>query len=148
MPQNTTQESTSLIIPYLCYEDVAAALDWLAVAFGFREHLRHPGPNGRIDHAEMRIGHSAIMLGGPGPDYRNPKRRARVRKYVEVVVYVDDVDEHFRRAKAAGAAIISEPKDEPYGIRGYRAEDLEGHVWDFAQQIRDVAPEEWGAITA
>jgi uncharacterized glyoxalase superfamily protein PhnB len=62
-----------------------------------------------------------------------------------VHAYVDDVDAHFERAKAAGATMLSEPEDTPWGDRHYRVEDLEGHRWMFAQHVRDVAPEEWGA---
>jgi uncharacterized glyoxalase superfamily protein PhnB len=65
-----------------------------------------------------------------------------------VHVYVEDDDEHFEQVKAAGATIISEPRDEPYGDRRYDAEDLEGHRWSFAQHVRDVAARDWGATEA
>jgi uncharacterized glyoxalase superfamily protein PhnB len=63
-------------------------------------------------------------------------------------VYVNDVDEHFERAKAAGAEIAEEPADQKYGDRRYTAKDPEGHHWFFATHVRDVAPEEWGAEVA
>ena len=128
------------ITPYLYYEDVAGALAWLSRAFGFRERLRMPGPDGRIVHAEMDLGGAVIMMGHPGPDYRNPKRLGQVTQ--NVYVYVDDVDAHFRQARAAGASIREEPKDQFYGDRRYGAEDPEGHHWFFAQHMRDVAPED------
>jgi uncharacterized glyoxalase superfamily protein PhnB len=65
-----------------------------------------------------------------------------------VLVYVDDVDGHFARAKEGGATILSEPKDQAFGDRHYRAEDLEGHRWMFSQRIQDVAAEDWGAVEA
>jgi uncharacterized glyoxalase superfamily protein PhnB len=65
-----------------------------------------------------------------------------------VHVYVDDVDAHFERARAAGATILEEPADQPYGDRRYAAEDPEGHQWFFAQHVRDLAPEDWGAVAA
>ena len=142
MPQNPP-EGAPRIAPYLLYEDVSAALTWLATAYGFRERLRVPGADGSIAHAEMHLADGLVMLGHPGPDYRNPKRLGHATQITHV--YVDDVDEHFRRAREAGATILSEPEDQPYGDRRYDAEDLEGHRWSFAQHVRDVAPEDWGA---
>ena len=81
-----------------------------------------------------------VMMGHPGPDYKNPKRLGGVTQMV--YVYVDDVDKHFAVAKAAGAHILSEPADQFYGDRTYGAEDPEGHQWSFAQHVRDVAPED------
>ena len=134
------------ITPYLLYEDVPAALDWLATAFGFRERLRYTGSDGTVNHAEMELGDGVIMLGDPGGDFRGPKGLGGVT--VIVHVYVDDVDEHYRRARDAGARILRELEDQAYGDRRYDVEDLEGHHWSFAQQIRSVAREEWGAETA
>ena len=84
-----------------------------------------------------------IMMGYPGPDYESPKRTGKVSQLTHV--YVDDVDKHFEHAKGSGATIIRELEDQPYGDRSYGAADLEGHHWFFAQHIRDVPPEEWGA---
>lgn len=133
------------IAPYLLYEDVASMLDWLARAFGFEERLRYAGPDGAVTHAEMTFGDGHLMLGDPGPDFRSPKRLGAFT--VLVHVYVDDVDEHCRRAREAGATILAEPADQPYGDRRYDAEDPEGVRWSFAQHVREVAPEEWGATT-
>ena len=133
-------EDTPRVSPYLLYEDVASALVWLADAFGFRERMRIPGPDGSVGHAEMELADGVIMLGCPGPDYQNPKHAGHVTQ--EQYVYVDDVDAHFARAKAAGATILEEPADQFYGDRRYRAVDPEGHHWSFAQHIRDVAPED------
>jgi PhnB protein len=137
---------TQRITPYLCYEDVDAALDFLSRAFGFEEVLRFNGPEGYVNHAEMRLGDGAIFLGDPGDQYRNPKRLGQ--DTVGIHVYVDDVDAHFARAQAAGAEIIQAPSDQEYGDRRYDAVDPEGHRWFFAQHVRTVAPEEWGATLA
>jgi uncharacterized glyoxalase superfamily protein PhnB len=128
------------ITPYLYYEDVAQALSWLSEAFGFRERMRMPGPDGSIQHAELELADGVIMLGCPGPDYRNPKRLSAVTQ--NIYVYVDDVDKHFERAKRAGARILQEPADQFYGDRRYGAVDPEGHEWYFATHVRDVAPED------
>ena len=135
MPK-TPPDGYTTVTPYLYYEDVAAAMDWLARAFGFQEKMRMAGPDGAIMHAEMTIGdNGVIMLGTPGPDYKNPKNAGHQSH--GLYVYVPDVDEHFARAKAAGANITAEPEDQFYGDRRYTAEDPEGHGWFFATNIRD-----------
>jgi PhnB protein len=131
------------ITPYLLYEDVASALDWLRDAFGFEEVLRFEAESGEVNHAEMRIGGDSLYLGDPGGDYRSPKQLGQRSSLVHV--YVDDVDAHFERAKAAGAEIELEPTDQPYGDRRYDAYDLEGQLWSFATRGKEVPPEEWGA---
>ncbi len=131
------------VTPYLLYEDVAQALDWLRDAFGFEEVLRFEGESGEVNHAELRIGGESVYLGDPGEEYRNPKRLGTRTALVHV--YVDDVDAHFERAKAAGAEIEREPTDQPYGDRRYDAYDPEGQLWSFATRGKEVPPEEWGA---
>lgn len=134
------------VTPYLLYENVPVALDWLTAAFGFKERLRFTDPEGQVTHAEMVVGDDAeIMLGHPGPDYANPKRGTGVTVFVHV--YVDDVEAHFERAKAAGAEVLTIPQDKPYGDRSYDCADPEGHRWTFAQHVRDVPPDEWGATS-
>jgi uncharacterized glyoxalase superfamily protein PhnB len=142
----TMTDSTQTITPYLLYEDVAAALDFLDRAFGFREGLRVTGDEGFVSHAEAWLADGAIYLGDPGDDYKNPKRLGQ--ETVGLYVLVDDVDAHYERAKAAGAEILAEPEDQEYGDRRYTARDPEGHYWFFAQQIRRPAPEEWGATVS
>jgi PhnB protein len=140
MTQNPP-EGFPRITPYLLYEDVAGALDWLGRAFGFQERMRFADKGGTVTHAEMTFADGVIMLGFPGPDYRSPKRLGEDTQLVHV--YVDDVDEHFAQAKGLGATIISELEDQTYGDRRYIAEDPEGHRWTFSQHVRDVAPGEW-----
>jgi PhnB protein len=135
------------ITPYLAYEDADAAIDWLTKAFGFSETLRSTGEDGKVNHAELELEGGSIMLGAPGGDYQGPKRSGGA-KHIFVHAYVEDVDAHYERAKAAGANILAAPADQEYGDRRYQVEDLDGHVWFFAQRIRDVDPAEWGATTA
>jgi uncharacterized glyoxalase superfamily protein PhnB len=137
---------TQIVTPYLLYEDVGAALDWLDRAFGFRETLRYAGDDGVISHAEMRRGEGEINLGHPGPDYQSPHRHGHAT--VMISVEVEDVDAHFAQARDAGAE-ASEPGDRPYGHRSYMAKDLEGHSWSFFTPVEaEVAPEDWGAVRA
>jgi uncharacterized glyoxalase superfamily protein PhnB len=133
------------VVPILVYEDVAAALDFLTRAFGFKERLRAEY-GGSINHAQMDVGEGSIMIGKQGGPFRAPQDSSTVSQYA--TVHVENVDAHFARAKAAGAAILKEPQDMPFGVRQYTAKDLGGHWWTFSQNIRDVAPEEWGARLA
>jgi uncharacterized glyoxalase superfamily protein PhnB len=120
------------ISPYLYYEDGAAAMDWLIEAFGFEEDMRMTSDEGRLEHGQLKLGDQIVMLGEPGPQYENPKKRGGATAGVHV--YVDDVDAHYEQTKAAGAEIHMEPTDQPYGDRRYDAEDPEGHNWFFAQR--------------
>jgi uncharacterized glyoxalase superfamily protein PhnB len=132
------------IIPYLLYEDVAATVEWLTRAFGLEEHGdRYTGDDGRVNHAAMKIGDGIVMMGCPGADYKNPKQLGQITQ--QLYIFVEDVDAHCARARAAGAEIVREPADQFYGDRQYGAKDPEGHCWFFAQHIRDVSPEEMRA---
>jgi PhnB protein len=128
----------------LSYENGVAAMEWLENAFGFRECTRMLGSDGRLAHGEMEVGNGLIMLASPTPDYESPKHHRQtceqMRKWSTVpwiidgvLVYVDNLDLHFARAKAAGATILSEIEDGPPGRR-YRAEDIEGHRWFFLER--------------
>jgi uncharacterized glyoxalase superfamily protein PhnB len=141
-------EGMPQIIPMMAYEDVPAALEWLARAFGFREReaARFTDQEGRITHAEMELGEGVIMLANPTPFYQSPKHHAETcesaRKWSSVPyvidgahVFVEAVDDHFARAREAGATMLSEPEDQPYGERVYRTADPEGHRWMFGQPI-------------
>ncbi len=139
MPTNPP-EDTPRISPYLLYEDCNAALEFLSNAFGFQERMRIPGPNDAVVHAEMEYLGGVIMMGWPGPDYQSPKTCGHVTQ--NQYIYVDDVDEHFAHAKQAGAEILEEPADQFYGDRRYGAADPDGHVWYFAQRVRDVSLDE------
>ena len=138
--------STPSVVPMISYEDGIAALEWLRKAFGFRETARLTTPDGKLSHGEMQAGKGLIMLASPTPEYRGPKHHREVceqaRKWSTVpwiidgvLVYVDDLDQHFKRAKAAGAMILSEIEEGSPGRR-YRAEDLEGHRWFFFETDR------------
>lgn len=123
------------ITAYLYYEDVAGALKFLSKAFGFRKHgIQMKGPDGQLNHAAMKLGDDVIMMGYPGPKYKNPKRLGQATQ--SLYVNVEDVDNHFQRARKAGAKILEEPKDTFYGARRYGAEDPEGHQWYFAHEIK------------
>jgi uncharacterized glyoxalase superfamily protein PhnB len=128
------------VIPMIAYENGPAAMDWLARAFGFRERDRRV-ENGRLTHGEMDTGAGVVMMATPSPHYHGPKHHREeceiARSWHNVpyvidgyLVYVDDIDAHFERARREGATILSDLEVGQEGKR-YRAEDIEGHRWMF-----------------
>src|SRR5580698_6263882 len=110
------------VTPYLYYLDVDAALGWLTRAFGWTETSRANGPDGRPFHAELAVGSDgALLMGCPGPNYRNPKQLGQTTQ--SLYVRVSNVDEVFARATAAGAKVIEAPADQEYGDRRCGVED-------------------------
>ncbi|MGH8256268.1 MAG: VOC family protein [Steroidobacteraceae bacterium] len=126
--------ASARITPYLLYEDLEGAVTWLAKAFGFRERHRQAGPDGRITHAEMALAEDGmILMGYPGPQYRNPKHLGQQTQ--SLYVRIENLDQSFERAVQCGATILEQPADQPYGDRRFGVEDPEGHRWYFAQRI-------------
>jgi len=127
------------VTPYLLYEDVDEALNFLTKAFGMRRtgaQLR--GTDGRLNHTAVKCGSSVIMMGRPGRGYRNPKHLGQSTQ--SLYINVTSVDRHFQRARKAGATILEEPTVTGYGDRRYGVADPEGHQWYFAQVIRRRRP--------
>ena len=131
-----------ILLPHIVYQDVGKAIVWLAKAFGFREHYRYGEP-GAPNGAQMYLGNAWIMLRGPGQGEASPAQLGYGTQ--SLTVFVEDVDAHFEKAKAAGAKIVEELNETAYGERQYGAEDLDGHHWLFSRHARNVSPEEWGA---
>jgi uncharacterized glyoxalase superfamily protein PhnB len=121
----------SNIYPCLIYDDAPAAIEWLCRAFGFTKRLVVPGPDGTVMHSELSLGPGVIMVGSPKPDEGRVGPRGLPAVSQALCVQIDDPDAHFARAKAAGAVILRELRDEDYGSRGYMAKDPEGHEWYF-----------------
>ena len=129
------------IVPSITYADLPRAIEWLRRVFGFRERaaarLTWPGggmtwfeAGGGLFHVSTLDESWGEPAGPAGPGF--------VMK-----VYVDDLDDHFVRARAEGATIISEPQDGFWGGRTYRALDHEGHRWEISQRGRDLAAARW-----
>jgi len=125
-------------IASIIYRDQRAALLWLEKAFGFDVAGVFTDSKGEIAHAEMSHGDGVIMIGNEFADWtRSPaslggKNTQRLHVHLE-----SGIDEHCARARAAGAKIVLEPVDQFYGARTYVAQDLDGHHWTFAQQVRN-----------
>ncbi len=120
------------IIPTLRYRNATAAIEWLCSAFGFERHLVVPGEGDQIVHAQLVCSAGMIMLGSAGHDefdklQKPPSELGGVGSQSPYII-VDDADAHYARAKAAGAVIAYEIRDEDYGGRGYSCQDLEGHL--------------------
>jgi uncharacterized glyoxalase superfamily protein PhnB len=129
------------VIPVLVYPDVREAVAWLSSAFGFVERTRI----GESHRAQMSIGTGgAMIVADVGGEWRPPEPGAHTHV---IKVRVDDVDARYEQALAQGAQVLQAPIDREYGERECTIEDLAGHRWEFAQTIRDVAPEEYGCKT-
>jgi uncharacterized glyoxalase superfamily protein PhnB len=126
----------------LYYEDAPAAIEWLGKAFGFRTRLEVEGGDGTIVHSEIELGDGLVMVASPTEPWRKSPRSLGGANTQSLFVYVDDVDAHCARARAAGARILTEPSNRDYGEfedRTYGAEDCEGHRWWFGQRVRGGA---------
>ncbi len=128
--------------PYLVVQNAASAIEFYKKAFGAEELMRLASPDGKIGHAEIKIGDSPIMLADEFPEmgYRGPQ--ALGGSPVSIMLYVEDVDARFNQAIAAGAKVKRPVKDEFYGDRAGNLEDPFGHVWTIATHKEDVSPEE------
>jgi len=124
-------------ITLLVYKDIAAAHDWLVRVFGLGPGRIDRDEQSRAVHGELRAGDGVIWLHGEQEDDQFQLRSPRSLGVATATtaVMVDDVDAHCRRAKAAGAVVVQEPVDQPYGYRLYSAKDLEGHFWSFMKPL-------------
>jgi len=128
--------------PYLIVKGAAQGIEFYKKAFGATELFRMAGPDGRIGHAEIKIGDSVIMLADEAPEmgYRSP--RSLGGSAVSTMLYVQDVDDCFDRAVEAGAKVQRPLANQFYGDRSGTVEDPFGHVWTIATHVEDVPPDE------
>lgn len=130
------------------YDDAKQAIDWLCKAFGFEVRLLVEGDGGRIEHSELTYGGGMVMVGSATADkaqkfpYRKSPGQAGGANTQNMMLYVDDVEAHCARARAAGATITMDLETHDYGEdhwtdRGYECRDLGGHHWWFYQRLRD-----------
>jgi PhnB protein len=135
-------ENYQRVTPYLVVKGASAAIDYYQKVFGATVHGRMDAPGGMVGHAELMIGGSMIMLADefPGMGFRGPK--AIGGSPVSLMLYVENVDEVFKRALEAGARQVRPVADQFYGDRMGTLEDPFGHVWTIGSHIEDVSPEE------
>jgi PhnB protein len=132
--------------PHLIVSPCSEALDFYAKAFGAKVLMTMPGPDGRIMHAEMKIGDSIVMCSDememPGaPNTRKTPKNAGATTG-GVMLYLKDVDTFFEKAVGAGATSVMPPSDQFWGDRYGQIEDPFGHVWALATHLRDMTPRE------
>jgi len=139
----------SVLTSSVAYQDPMAAIAWLERAFGFEVAMLLTDDSGELAHAEMafrgaNIGvmreWSSTALLGPA-EIKSPKTLGATTQFIWLTV--EDVRAHCGRARAAGAQIVQEPTDQPYGDRTYRALDCDGHVWNFRQRVEQVPDAEF-----
>jgi PhnB protein len=128
--------------PYLSIQGAAEAIEFYKKAFGATETMRMAGPDGRIGHAEIKIGKAKIMLADEHPEIGFVSPRTLGGSPVTIHIYVADVDALAGQAVSAGAKVLRAVADQFYGDRSGGFEDPFGHVWHFATHIEDVSPEE------
>jgi PhnB protein len=135
-------EGYEQVTPYLSINGAARAIEFYQQAFGATEVLRLAMPDGRIGHAEIRIGRAPLMLADEFPEMGFRAPRTLGGSPVLIHLYVEDVDALAARAVAAGATVKRPVQDQFYGDRSVTLEDPFGHVWSFATHKEDVSPEE------
>jgi uncharacterized glyoxalase superfamily protein PhnB len=128
------KNTKTTVIPCLRYHDAPAAIEWLCSAFGFEKRLVIPNDDGTLAHAELSFGNGMIMLGSV---HKTETEYSRLTRQPDEIgdaetqtpyLVVADVDAVYARAKAAGATIVLEIKDESYG-RLFTCRDPQGHLW-------------------
>ena len=130
------------VAPYLAIKDGAKALEFYKRAFGATESYKLLLPDGRLGHAEIRLGDSLIMLSDEFPEYGGKAPPTLGGSPVSIHLYVEDVDAFFKRALAAGAKERKPVTDQFYGDRSGQLEDPFGHLWWVATHKEDISPEE------
>jgi uncharacterized glyoxalase superfamily protein PhnB len=136
-------EGMPRLIPYIYYQDVDKAFDWLSNVFGFEKRgIVFDMGNGQ-KHAELTYKESVFMLGtvcdkGQGASPIDTGGVCTQHLYI----YVDNVDEHYQAVKPKSKKEVKAPEDMFWGDRIYVVGDCEGHIWTFAQHVKDIAPED------
>jgi PhnB protein len=130
------------VTPYLAIKNAAKALEFYKKAFGAMESYKLMIPDGRLGHAEIRLGDSMIMLADEFPEYGGKAPETLGGSPVSIHLYVEDVDSFFKKALAAGAKELKPVMDQFYGDRSGQLEDPFGHLWWIATHKEDIAPEE------
>jgi len=132
------------VTPYLVIKGAAQAIEYYKRVFGATEHVRMNGPDGKIGHAELKIGNSFIMLADENPSMGTGHASAATigASPVSLYVYLPDVDHVVERARAEGAKILRPVETQFYGDRNGFIQDPFGHLWGIATHVEDVSPKE------
>jgi len=128
--------------PYLIIRDAAKAIEFYKRAFKAVETMRMDGPDGKVGHAEVKIGDSLIMLSDEHPEMGYASPQSLGGSPVSILLYVEDCDAVFNRAIEAGGTVKDSVKDKFYGDRTGSLADPFGHIWHVATHTEDVSPQE------
>jgi PhnB protein len=130
------------VTPYLFVRSAASAIDFYKNIFGATEIMRMPGANGKIMHAELRIGDSIVMLADENPQTGVMSPQTIGGFSVGMHLYVENVDQVIQKAVESGAKLLRPIKNQFYGDRSGSILDPFGHMWSVATHVEDVSPEE------
>jgi uncharacterized glyoxalase superfamily protein PhnB len=130
------------VYPYLCVRGGASAIDFYVRVFGAQELMRLAYPDGRVAHAELKLGPATLMLVDEHPEYGIQSPLAFGGTGTRIHLHVDDVDALTARAVEAGATVLMPPTDQGHGERQARLRDPFGHEWLLGHQLEEVSPEE------
>jgi PhnB protein len=132
------------VTPYLVIKNAAQAIEYYKKVFGATELFRMNGPDGKVGHAEIKIGNSHIMLADENPAMGEGHTSATTvgGSPVSLYIYLPDVDKVVERAAAEGAKILKPVQDQFYGDRNGFLRDPFGHLWGVATHVEDVSPKE------
>ena len=147
-PVKAIPEGYHSILPYLYVPGAAKAIEFYKEVFGAEEILRMPQADGRLGHAEIRLGDSVVLLADEFPErgIHGPAHYGGVP--MSIMFYTEDCDGAYQRAIAAGSKSLREPTDQFYGDRMAGVEDPFGFRWYIATHIKDMSPEEMKAAMA
>ena len=141
-------------VPAVFYKDPMAAIRWLERVFGFEVSSLVTDAEGNLAHSELTFRGGALNVGGEwegaivGPArMRSPATVEGINTQFVRIHLEDGLEAHYEHAKAQGAQITDQPQDQFYGSRTYRVLDLEGHIWNFSQDVRVVSAEEMEKAT-
>jgi PhnB protein len=130
------------VYPYLCVRGGADAIDFYVRVFGAEELMRLTYPDGRIAHAELKLGPVTVMLSDEHPEYGLLSPQAYGGTGMGIHLHVDDVDALTARAVEAGATVLRPPTDEGHGERQAKLRDPFGHEWLLGHQLEALSDEE------
>ena len=130
------------VTPYMALRDTAAAIDFYRRAFGAELVMKLDMPDGKIAHAEMRIGDSIIMMSEENEEWGNKSPLTLGGSPMFLMIYLPDVDAAFAKALAAGATQVRPVEDQFYGDRAGTLKDPYGHQWTLGTHMEDLSQEE------
>lgn len=145
---NPIPEGYRSVTPHIVVRGADKAVEFYKSAFGAEELFRMPGPDGKLMHAELKIGDSIVMIADEFPEWGSNSPLTIGGSPVTLHLYVEDCDAAFNRAVETGATVKMAPNDAFWGDRYAQVVDPFGHVWSVATHVKDVTPEEMGAAMA